>query len=74
MNKQNNFPINKYIGFQIKKRRLLLGLTLSDIALSIGITLQQVQKYEKGVNAISASTLYFFSEILKVNMEYFYPE
>lgn len=74
MDTQKNIPMNKYIGFQIKRRRLLLGLTLSDIAFHIGITFQQVQKYEKGINTISASMLYYFSKILKVDIYYFYPE
>lgn len=60
MDTRKNTPMNKYIGFQIKRRRLFLGLSLSELAFYVGITFQQVQKYEQGINGISASNFKIF--------------
>jgi transcriptional regulator with XRE-family HTH domain len=64
--------LDRHIGLRLKMRRLLMELTLSDLALKSGITFQQIQKYEQAKNRISASKLYLFSNILGVEVSYFY--
>ncbi len=64
--------IDKYVGKQLRNRRTLLGLSQEKLADSVGVTFQQVQKYERGSNRISASRLYSFSKILDVSIDYFY--
>ena len=71
---KENILLNKHIGFKIKKRRSLMGFTQADIARLIGVTFQQIHKYEKGINNISASQLYKISSILKTDINYFYSE
>ena len=65
-------PIDVYIGQRIRVRRQLLGLSQEALAKKIGITFQQVQKYENGINRISASRLWDISKLLKVQVEYFF--
>jgi transcriptional regulator with XRE-family HTH domain len=57
-------PIDVHVGNRLRARRTLLGLTQTTLAEAIGLTFQQMQKYEKGSNRISASRLYNLSQIL----------
>jgi transcriptional regulator with XRE-family HTH domain len=59
-------PIDVHVGARLRARRTLLGLSQTVVADSIGLTFQQLQKYEKGANRISASRLYDLSQILDV--------
>lgn len=64
--------IDKHVGTQLRSRRSLLGLSQEKLAESVGVTFQQVQKYERGTNRVSASRLFSFSKILDVSIDYFY--
>ena len=66
--------IDKLVGANIKLRRLMLGLTLDNMKPHIGISRQQLDKYEKGINHISAGRLFTFSQILNVPIDYFYNQ
>jgi len=66
--------IDIHVGKRLKIRRSLLGLSQEKLAEAIGLTFQQVQKYERGVNRISAGRLYQFSKILSVPITYFYEQ
>tara|TARA_B100000214_G_C23898158_1_gene595149 strand:+ start:55 stop:315 length:261 start_codon:yes stop_codon:yes gene_type:complete len=59
-------------GKKIRSRRLSLGLTQSKLGERVGVTFQQIQKYEKGTNGVSAERLLKIAETLKVNVLYFY--
>jgi len=61
-----------HVGKRLKICRSLLGLSQEKLADAIGLTFQQVQKYERGINRISAGRLYQFSRILNVPVTYFY--
>jgi len=63
---------NLHIGTKIKFRRLELGLTQTKVALAIQVTFQQIQKYEKGINGVSALRLLQLAKYLKVPVTYFY--
>ena len=65
-------PIDVHVGNRIRQRRTLLGMSQSALAELTGITFQQIQKYEKGANRISASRLQQASKVLGVPVEYFY--
>jgi transcriptional regulator with XRE-family HTH domain len=64
--------IDKHVGLRIRNRRTLMGLSQEKLADSVGVTFQQVQKYERGTNRVSASRLYRFSKILGVSIDFFY--
>lgn len=63
---------DEHIGMRLRQRRALMGMTQEKLADAVGITFQQVQKYENGANRISASRLYEFSNILDIPVDYFY--
>ena len=65
-------PIDVYIGQRIRVRRQLLGLSQEALAKKIGITFQQVQKYERGMNRIGASRLWDMMQVLSVDANYFF--
>ena len=65
-------PIDQYVGARIRMRRHMLGVTQADLARALGLTFQQVQKYEKGTNRISASKLQEISQILKAPVPFFF--
>ncbi len=67
-------PVDVYVGGRVRQRRLLLGMTQSNLAEVLGLTFQQVQKYERGANRIGASRLFHLSEILDVSIEYFFGD
>jgi transcriptional regulator with XRE-family HTH domain len=63
--------LDSYIGKRVKARRSFLGISQEKLGSYLGITFQQIQKYEKGVNRISTSTLYSIANILAVDLSYF---
>lgn len=64
--------IDIHVGKQLRFRRNALGLSQGDIAKELGLTFQQIQKYEKGQNRIGAGRLYRIASILAVSVAYFY--
>lgn len=64
--------IDKLVSRNLKAKRLIMGLSQSDLADSIGVSVQQVQKYEKGVNRISSSKLYQLANLLDVPVSFFF--
>jgi transcriptional regulator with XRE-family HTH domain len=64
--------IDEYVGTQLRQRRSLLGLSQERLAEQVGITFQQIQKYENGANRISASRLYEFSKVLDIPVSFFF--
>ena len=65
-------PIDVHVGARLKLRRTLLGLSQERLSESVRITFQQLQKYERGTNRISASRLYNLSRVLDVPVSYFF--
>ena len=65
-------PIDQHVGKRVKMRRLLLDITQEKLAAGLGITFQQVQKYEKGVNRMGASRLQRVAEILQTPVPFFF--
>jgi len=65
-------PIDLHVGGKVRLRRKFLGLSQESLADHIGLTFQQVQKYERGANRISASKLFEIAAILKKPVEYFF--
>ena len=64
--------IDSHVGKRLRMRRTMMGLSQEAVAKAVGITFQQVQKYEKGVNRIGAGRLYEVSRILGVPIDFFY--
>lgn len=71
MKKQPN-PIDRHVGARVRLRRMLLGLSQEKLGEALGLTFQQIQKYEKGTNRIGASRLHQISTTLAVPPSYFY--
>ncbi len=67
-------PVDVHVGARVRQRRVLLGMTQTDLADTMGLTFQQVQKYEWGTNRISASRLYGLSQVFDVTMGYFFED
>lgn len=66
------YPLDVIIGSQLRLRRKMMGLSQSALAKRMGITFQQVQKYERGSNSMSAWRLFEVAQILQVSPMYFY--
>jgi len=64
--------VDSYVGQKIRARRIFLGLSQTEVADAIGITFQQIQKYEKGANRVGASRLQQISDALGVSPVYFF--
>lgn len=67
-------PIDRHVGNIIRERRLELGFNQEDLAKFLKLSPQQIQKYERGTNRVSASRLYGISTILKVPISYFFDD
>ena len=65
-------PIDKHVGSRVRMRRMMLGMSQEKLGDSLGLTFQQVQKYEKGTNRIGASRLQQISLILQVPVSFFF--
>jgi transcriptional regulator with XRE-family HTH domain len=67
-------PIDVHVGSRVRLRRTLLGMSQEKLGEAIGLTFQQVQKYERGANRIGASRLYELSRVLDVPVTFFFDE
>ena len=65
-------PIDKHVGSRVRMRRMMLGMSQEKLGNALGLTFQQVQKYEKGTNRIGASRLQQISHILQVPVSFFF--
>ena len=65
-------PIDRHVGARVRMRRLLVSMSQERLGESLGITFQQIQKYEKGANRIGASRLQQIAKILGVPVEFFF--
>ena len=70
----NNNAIDMHVGKRVRVRRTLLGMSQEQLGESLNITFQQVQKYERGANRISASRLWDISQILDVQISHFFDD
>lgn len=64
--------VDVYVGLRMRARRTILGMSQEQLAAALGLTFQQVQKYERGTNRISASRLFQLSRVLEVPLDYFF--
>ena len=64
--------IDAHVGKRLRLRRTMMGLSQEALARAVGITFQQVQKYEKGTNAMNANRLYEFAKYMQVPIAYFF--
>lgn len=67
-------PVDVHVGSRLRLRRTILGLSQEALGEALGLTFQQIQKYERGTNRIGASRLYDLARALEVDIEYFYEE
>lgn len=67
-------PLDRHVGRRVRLRRTLLGLTQQELGEQIGVTFQQIQKYERGTNRISASRLWEIARVLKVPVAFFFED
>jgi transcriptional regulator with XRE-family HTH domain len=65
-------PIDRHVGSRVRMRRMMLGMSQEKLGDALGLTFQQVQKYEKGANRIGASRLQQISQILQVPVSFFF--
>ncbi len=67
-------PVDVHVGARVRNRRTLLGMSQEKLGEAIGLTFQQVQKYERGANRIGSSRLYDLTRVLDVPVEYFFGD
>ena len=67
-------PVDVHVGARVRLRRTALGMSQEKLGDAIGLTFQQVQKYERGTNRIGASRLYELSRVLEVPVSFFFEE
>ena len=67
-------PIDVHVGSRVRFRRMLLGMSQEKLGEKLGLTFQQIQKYEKGINRIGASRLFDLAQVLGVSVQFFYEE
>jgi len=67
-------PLDLHVGSRVRLQRMLLGMSQEKLGEQLGLTFQQIQKYEKGINRIGASRLYELAKVLGVSVEFFYED
>ncbi len=65
-------PVDIYVGKRLRMRRTILGMSQEAVGNAIGVTFQQIQKYERGINRMGASRLYDFSRVLGIPVSFFF--
>jgi transcriptional regulator with XRE-family HTH domain len=71
---QDRHPVDRQVGLRIRMRRKELGVSQEKLAEALGLTFQQIQKYERATNRVSASKLFEFARTLKTHVSYFYGD
>lgn len=74
MVKSSPDPVDIHVGARVRLRRTLLGMSQEKLGKALGLTFQQVQKYERGANRIGSSRLFQLSKILDVSVSFFFDE
>ena len=72
MTKKSPNPIDKHVGSRVRMRRMMISMSQEKLGENLGITFQQIQKYEKGTNRIGASRLQNISNVLGVPISFFF--
>lgn len=67
-------PVDVHVGRRLRSRRTMLGMSQENLGDAVGVTFQQIQKYEKGLNRIGSSRLFEFSRTLSVSVSYFFED
>ena len=67
-------PMDIHVGSRVRLRRMVIGMSQEKLGETMGLTFQQIQKYEKGTNRIGASRLYQLSQILDVPVQFFFED
>lgn len=67
-------PVDVHVGNRVRLQRMLIGISQEKLGERLGLTFQQVQKYEKGINRIGASRLFELSRVLGVPVQFFYED
>ncbi len=67
-------PVDVHVGTRVRLRRMLIGMSQERLGELMGLTFQQIQKYEKGVNRVGASRLHRLSKVLSVPVQFFFEE
>src|SRR5215467_11922266 len=67
-------PVDVHVGARMRQRRTLLGMSQEKLGTAVGLTFQQIQKYERGSNRIGSSRLFEFAKVLDVPVTYFFDE
>jgi transcriptional regulator with XRE-family HTH domain len=67
-------PVDRHVGARIRVQRMVCGLSQTDLGKAVGVTFQQVQKYENGANRVSASRLQQIAKVLRAKPELFSTE
>ena len=67
-------PVDAHVGIRMRQRRTLLGMSQTRLGDAVGLTFQQVQKYERGANRVGSSRLFEFAKALDVPVSYFFDE
>ena len=67
-------PIDGHVGSRVRQRRMLLGMSQEMLGKAVGLTFQQIQKYERGINRIGASRLFTLSKVLNVPIAFFFED
>ena len=70
----NSNPVDIHVGSRVRLRRTLLGMSQEKLGNALGLTFQQVQKYERGTNRIGSSRLFLLSRILDVPVSFFFDD
>jgi transcriptional regulator with XRE-family HTH domain len=65
-------PVDKYVGSRVRMRRIMLGMSQEKLGDALGLTFQQIQKYEKGTNRVGASRIQQIAEVLKVPVSFLF--
>ena len=74
MTRKSFHPIDTHVGKRVRIRRKILSMSQTKLGDAIGLTFQQIQKYERGANRIGASRLFELSEVLDVPVSYFFDD
>jgi transcriptional regulator with XRE-family HTH domain len=73
-NKKKPNPVDTHVGSRVRLRRMMLGMSQEKLGERLGITFQQIQKYEKGTNRVGASRLQHIASVLQVPVSFFFED